>query len=180
MLLTGWCAPGSAGQRLGLNLCGAQGMPQRCPQTPCAVTRCREEIHPSLSSERHQTRRLPPARTTSRRDGDQNQSPLCSVFGKCPRPRLPTLAAVRWSRGPPWGQRAARLPPAAQHWVRRRCPSAAGGAVPGRRDAGEAVPKGCPVLAASILLQRHQEPQARSPHPGPPAPGAAHPCGGRR
>lgn len=178
MLLTGWCPPGSAGQRLSLNLCGAQGMPQRRPQTPCAVTRCGEEIHPSLSSEPHQTRRLPPART-SRRDGHQTQSPLCSVFVKCPRPPVPTPAAVRWSRGHPRGQRAAWLPPAALHWVRRRCPCAAGGAVPGGRDAGGAAPKVCPVPAASILLQRHREPQARPPRPGPPVPGA-HQCGGRR
>lgn len=39
---------------------------------------------------------------------------------------------------------------------------------------------------ASILLQRHREPQARPPQapapnpPAPPAPGAPHPCGGRR
>lgn len=115
-------------------------------------------------------RRLPPARTTSRRDGDQNQSPLCSVFGKCPQPRqwqpCGGAAVPRGGKGEPSSHRPLNTGSGDAAPARReeRC---LGGGMRGERSPRDAQSWPHPSYSSGT---KNPTPGARTPARPPPAP----------
>lgn len=202
MLLTGWCPPGSAGQRLGPRpgCCAGRGGLPRCRP------RDLRPRDPPLRDPRLTSRYarpcpghrlfLPPVTSSPRPDGDQVQfpPPLSTPFSATPRrssggrpghggpaavPRR-EAAVSRGGRGQPGSRRPLAT------GVRRHGGGGGGERSPPREEGCKAAGPAARPRPASILLQRHREPQARPPQapapnpPAPPAPGAPHPCGGRR